>query len=96
MLTVIARKFKLEFADGTVFIPDAEEMAMFRGRIEENSFDNDSMGFNGAQQLVQALNVFNAESLQGQEMITVDTVSGWNKTVDLTCFAGDNLLKKAG
>ena len=90
------RKFKLEFADGTVFIPDAEEMAMFRGRIEENSFDNDSMGFNGAQQLVQALNVFNAESLQGQEMITVDTVSGWNKTVDLTCCAGDNLLKKAG
>ncbi len=54
------------------------------------------MIINGAQQLIQALNIFSAESLQGQEMITVNTVSGWNETANLTCCAGDNLLKKAG
>ena len=66
------------------------------GRIEEIVFADDNVSINGAQQLIQALNVFSAESLQGQEMITVHTVSGWNETANLTCCAGDNLLKKAG
>ena len=64
------------------------------GRIEEIVFADDNMIINGAQQLIQALNIFSAESLQGREMITVKTVSGWNETANLTCCAGDNLLKK--
>ncbi len=85
--------------------PDIEAIKAIEQAERQNLFDNincnesgkdDNMIINGAQQLIQALNVFSAESLQGQEMITVNTVSGWNETANLTCCAGDNLLKKAG